>query len=56
VRTHVFRRVRLTGAVTLSIGVAPFRNGESVDLPLLRADATPYSAKQGGRNRVETSR
>lgn len=42
-------------AVTLSIGVTQFRNGESVDLPLLRADAALYSAKQGGRNRVETS-
>jgi diguanylate cyclase (GGDEF)-like protein len=42
-------------AVTLSIGVTQFRNGEGVDLPLLRADAALYSAKQGGRNRVETS-
>ena len=41
--------------VTVSIGVTQFRNGESVDNTLLRADAALYSAKQGGRNRIETS-
>ena len=42
-------------SVTLSIGVTQFRGGENVDLALLRADGALYSAKQGGRNRVETS-
>lgn len=41
--------------VTVSIGVTQFRNGESVDSTLLRADAALYAAKQGGRNRIETS-
>lgn len=41
-------------AVTVSIGVAMLRAGESVvDAALVRADRAMYRAKQAGRNRVE---
>lgn len=42
-----------TVRVTLSIGLAEARHGESLDALLGRADAALYRAKQGGRNRVE---
>jgi diguanylate cyclase (GGDEF)-like protein len=40
-------------AMTISLGVAFFRAGDSVDRLLARADAALYRAKAGGRNRVE---
>jgi diguanylate cyclase (GGDEF)-like protein len=39
--------------VTVSIGLAFARAGESVDALLARADAALYAAKSGGRDRVE---
>jgi diguanylate cyclase (GGDEF)-like protein len=39
--------------VTASIGVARFRNGETRDMWISRADRAMYVAKQRGRNRVE---
>ncbi len=42
-----------TGPLTASFGVAAYRNGDSRDSLLERADAALYSAKRNGRNRVE---
>jgi len=39
--------------MTVSIGVAEYRPGESVRDALERADAALYRAKAGGRNRIE---
>ena len=39
--------------VTLTIGVAPWRAGDSVEQWVARADTALYAAKHGGRNRVE---
>jgi diguanylate cyclase (GGDEF)-like protein len=41
--------------VTVSVGIAQYRPGESVQSTLLRADAALYAAKQNGRNRVEVA-
>jgi len=43
------------GAVTISVsmGVAKFRRGESRDMWISRADRAMYVAKQKGRNRIE---
>ncbi|MCS6778904.1 MAG: diguanylate cyclase [Geminicoccaceae bacterium] len=41
------------GVVTLSIGVATFRPGESLEAFVTRADSALYRAKHAGRNRVE---
>ncbi|MEN3277298.1 MAG: hypothetical protein V7631_3088 [Massilia sp.] len=38
--------------VTVSIGVAEFREGESIGQTVARADEALYQAKSGGRNRV----
>ena len=38
--------------ITVSIGVAEFFDGESVEQLIARADLGLYSAKDGGRNRV----
>jgi diguanylate cyclase (GGDEF)-like protein len=42
-------------AISVSVGVAQWRSGESLDHLLERADAALYRAKRAGRNRVETS-
>jgi diguanylate cyclase len=42
------------GSVTVSIGVAEFQAGESVNQLLNRADAALYQSKNKGRNRVTT--
>lgn len=39
-------------AVTISIGIAHFRRGDTPESLLARADAALYEAKEGGRNRV----
>ncbi|MEL1250776.1 sensor domain-containing diguanylate cyclase [Aurantiacibacter gilvus] len=39
-------------AVTISIGIAHFRRGDTPESLLARADAALYDAKEGGRNRV----
>ena len=42
-------------ALTISAGVAGYREGESADQLLARADRRLYCAKQNGRNRIESS-
>lgn len=41
------------GRVSVSIGIAQYRWGESAQDLILRADQALYTAKQQGRNRVE---
>ena len=43
------------GAVTISIGVAHWRQGESPACLIERADAALYESKRGGRNRITVS-
>jgi len=40
------------GVITMSIGVAAYRPGETVDALIARADTGLYAAKRAGRNRV----
>ena len=39
-------------AITISIGVAEYLDGETLDTLIERADQALYQAKQQGRNRV----
>ena len=41
-------------SVTISVGVAPLKEGESIDHAIEAADKFLYRAKENGRNRVET--
>lgn len=47
VRTHQFERV---GEITVSIGIAHFREGDSQESIYARADEAMYEAKRRGRN------
>lgn len=49
------RTKRTIEAITLSIGVAQYRPGESTDAFVQRTDAALYAAKNAGRNRVVTA-
>ena len=52
IRSLRFPNVSKTLKVTISIGVAEYRQGEDIDETLSRADKSLYSAKRTGRNRV----
>jgi diguanylate cyclase len=43
------------GRITLSVGIAAWKEGESVSSLIERADAALYQAKRQGRNRVEAA-
>jgi diguanylate cyclase len=42
------------GQITISLGIALYKNGESIDTAISRADAALYKAKNTGRNRTVT--
>jgi diguanylate cyclase len=42
------------GAVTISVGLAQYRNGERISDLIGRADACLYASKRGGRDRITT--
>lgn len=44
------------GRITMSLGIAEFKKGESVSTLIERADAALYQAKKSGRNRVEAAK
>lgn len=48
-----FERILQQKKISLSIGVAQYRHGESINDLISRADSALYQAKQQGRNRVE---
>ena len=50
VETHSFDEV---GRITVSIGVSEFKEGDTMDSLVRRADSALYLAKRKGRNRVE---
>ena len=46
--------LRNLGKISVSIGVACYRSGESPEALISRSDMALYSAKNAGRNRVAT--
>ncbi|MFZ4602679.1 MAG: GGDEF domain-containing protein [Caulobacterales bacterium] len=42
------------GKITISMGIARLRGGESMEALMERADACLYASKRGGRNRITT--
>jgi diguanylate cyclase (GGDEF)-like protein len=52
IECHDWSRVAHGLVVTVSLGVAGARSGDSADALLGRADAALYVAKRGGRNQV----
>jgi diguanylate cyclase len=51
-RSRVRRGETTLDAITISIGVAAYRDGESVTEFIHRADLALYASKQNGRNRI----
>jgi len=55
-RLHRGEHDEVSGSVTLSVGVAVGRAGETLETLMQRADEALYAAKKGGRNRVHEAR
>jgi diguanylate cyclase len=55
IRIHGDRAHDTVGSVTISLGLALGRAGESIDELMARADVALYAAKRDGRNRVGVS-
>jgi diguanylate cyclase (GGDEF)-like protein len=55
VQQHAFTGFDAAFSVTVSLGVAEFADGETLEQCIARADAALYRAKHGGRNRVESA-
>jgi diguanylate cyclase (GGDEF)-like protein len=54
VANHRFEYEGKSLAVTMTLGVATYRKGETLDACIARADAALYRGKEGGRNQVNS--
>lgn len=55
VESSTFRHKNGTISITISLGIASYRDGESPDQLILRADKALYAAKDAGRNLVHSA-